>query len=148
MKESFYQKGLRFSCQRCSSCCRHDPGFVNLSEKDLSNLIAWATTDRDSFIENYCRWVARPDGYEYLCLKEKENFDCILWSEGCIAYENRPFQCSSYPFWPSLLTDEDWWAANACDCPGVNKGVLHSAEEIELFLARRKEEPYIKRPKG
>lgn len=145
MSDSFYKDGLRFSCQRCSSCCRFDPGIVNLSNCDLQKLLGWANLDEESFIAKYCRWVPKADGFEYLCLKEKENFDCILWDNGCKAYENRPFQCSSYPFWPSLLTDEDWWEANAQDCPGVNQGTLHPFEEIKAYLTRRKAEPYIRR---
>jgi Fe-S-cluster containining protein len=145
MDEPFYSNGLRFSCQRCSGCCRHDPGFVNLSEEDLGRLIQWAKMGREEFISIYCRWADRGDGYEYLCLKEKKNYDCILWDGGCIAYEARPFQCSSYPFWPSLLRDEDWWDANARDCPGIGKGDLHRIGEIETALAKRKAEPYIRR---
>ena len=145
MCEPFYKDGLRFSCQRCSSCCRFDPGIVNLSEQDLTKLLAWSALDRDRFIEAYCRWIPKGDGNEYLCLQEKSNFDCILWDNGCIAYENRPYQCSSYPFWTSLLTDEDWWEANAQDCPGVNKGDLHDRAEIEAHLTRRRSEPYIRR---
>lgn len=148
MNEPFYADGLHFSCQRCSGCCRHDPGVVRLSEQDLARLLAWSGLDRDGFISKYCRWVDRGDGTENLCLLEKKNYDCILWDQGCTAYESRPFQCSSYPFWPSLLRDEDWWAANAADCPGVNKGTLHERKEIESFLERRKREPYIMRKKN
>lgn len=147
MSSPFYADGLRFSCKRCSACCRHDPGFVHISEQDLEKLCKWSSMSRDAFIQKYCRWVDRTDGYEYLCLLEKNNFDCILWDNGCIAYESRPFQCSSYPFWPSLLIDEDWWEANACDCPGVNNGPVHNREEIETFLARRRVEPFIRKPK-
>jgi Fe-S-cluster containining protein len=143
--DSFYRNGLKFSCQRCSSCCRHDPGIVNISRVDLDNLLKWSNLDEDRFISEYCRWVPKPDGFEYLCLKEKENFDCILWDNGCLAYELRPFQCSSYPFWAALVQDEDWWEANAQECPGVNKGPIHNKEEIEAYLTRRRAEPYIRR---
>lgn len=145
MNSPFYSKGLRFSCQRCSACCRHDPGFVHLSENDLNRLCSWSSLAREDFISTYCRWVDRSDGYEYLCLLEKRNYDCILWDNGCIAYEYRPYQCSSYPFWPSLLIDEDWWEANAQDCPGVNQGRLYTKEEIESFLSKRRAEPYIRK---
>lgn len=141
----FYRNGLHFECQRCSGCCRHDPGFVYLSEQDLVRLLDWSAMERDAFISSYCRWVPRGDGQEYLCLLEKPGYDCILWDNGCIAYESRPYQCSSYPFWQSLLTDEDWWDANAQDCPGIGKGRLYSREEIEERLEKRRKEPYIHR---
>jgi Fe-S-cluster containining protein len=145
MNETFYKDGLCFSCQRCSSCCRFDPGFVNLSEQDLEKLQKWATMDRENCISSWCRWVSKGDGFEYLCLKEKSNFDCILWDNGCMAYELRPLQCSSYPFWSSLLSDIDWWEANGRDCPGINKGKRHELAEIEGHLTARKSQPYIRR---
>lgn len=145
MDHVFWHNGLRFSCKRCSSCCRFDPGIVNLSRDDLDRLLEWSGLAEGAFIETYCRWVPKADGYDYLCLLEKKNFDCILWDNGCTAYENRPFQCSSYPFWPSLLSDEDWWESNAQDCPGVNQGALHESAEIEEYLTRRRAEPYIRR---
>lgn len=145
MNETFYTDGLRFSCQRCSSCCRFDPGIVNVSEQDLENLQEWARLDRETVIKTLCRWVPKGDGYEYLCLQEKQDFDCILWDNGCIAYEKRPLQCSSYPFWSSLLSDKNWWDANACDCPGINVGTLHDKKEIDDHLTRRRKHPYIRR---
>lgn len=144
-EDSFYKDGLRFECKRCSACCRHDPGFVYLSENDLERLTAWSALGRDEFIGKYCRWVSRGSNEEYLCLLEKPGYDCILWDNGCIAYDARPLQCSSYPFWSSLLRDEDWWEANARDCPGINSGRLYTAEEIERHLERRRREPYVRR---
>lgn len=145
MKEVFYKNGLRFSCTACSACCRHDPGYVYLSKTDLDRFVGWAQISQEEFIRNYCRWVPKRDGFEYLCLQEKSNFDCILWDNGCIAYDSRPLQCSAYPFWPSMLLDEDWWNASAENCPGMNNGRLYSYEEITAFLDQRKEEPYLRK---
>lgn len=144
-EDSFYTGGLRFECRRCSACCRHDPGFVYLSERDLERLLAWSGLVRDVFIATYCRWVFRGSDEEYLCLLEKPGYDCILWDNGCIAYDARPLQCSTYPFWPSLLRDRDWWEANARDCPGIDTGRLYTAEEIDYRLEQRRQEPYIRR---
>lgn len=145
MSDVFYKKGLQFSCTGCSSCCRHDPGFVYLSSPDLEKLVAWSELSSDEFIETYCRWVSKSDGFEYLCLKEKKNYDCILWKDGCIAYAARPLQCSAYPFWSSLLIDEDWWNAAAETCPGMNTGRLFTFEEISAILEQRADQPYIRR---
>lgn len=145
MAKTFFDDGLCFSCQRCSSCCRHEPGFVYLSEQDLKKLSVWAHISIEDFIKDYCRWVIQSDGFEYLCLNEKTNYDCIMWDNGCIAYKYRPLQCVSYPFWPSLLINSNWWDANARDCPGVNKGKRFSKKEIEDFLLQRRQEPYIRR---
>ena len=146
-RELFWKDGIRFSCTQCSSCCRYDPGFVYLSPRDLDALLEWAALDRHAFIRKFCRWVLQGDGYEYLCLKELPNYDCILWNNGCIAYNYRPFQCSSYPFWDYLLESERRWNINARSCPGINCGKWHSAEEIRGVLDTAKRFPIIRRKK-
>ena len=132
---TFYDNGLRFECNRCSCCCRIKPGFVYLSRRDLTNLCIWFKLNDKTFIEKYCRWVIFYDNTEVLCLKETEAYDCVLWSkDGCTAYENRPVQCSTYPFWSHFLEHECDWDDNERDCPGINKGRLHTKEEIEAQL--------------
>ena len=143
----FWESGLCFSCNQCSACCRYDPGFVYLSPRDLRNLQTWASLERPALIQKYCRWVFKGDGYEYLCLKELPNYDCILWNNGCIAYNYRPFQCSSYPFWDYLLGNEQRWSANARSCSGINRGKRYSAEEIQDLLDTAKQFPAIRRKK-
>ena len=100
---------------------------------------------RENFITVYCRWVYQPDGFEYLSLKEKSNYDCILWKNGCAAYEFRPLQCSSFPFWAYIVNDEDVWNAACDDCPGMGKGALHSREEIKRTLHEQEQNPAIRR---
>lgn len=143
------ERGLRFECRRCSACCRYDPGTVSLSENDLLRLMDWSGLGRDAFIEKYCRWVEMPSGngfpVERLCLREKPGYDCILWDNGCTAYEARPLQCSSFPFWEYLVEDGDLWNSQAAGCPGMNRGKLHSPEEIRGWLEKRKREPFIEK---
>ncbi len=141
----FWSKGLAFSCTQCSACCRFDPGFVFLSEEDLAALLEWSSLSREEFIQVYCRWVILSDSYEYLSLKEKSNFDCILWKNGCTAYKYRPLQCSAFPFWDSVIKDKDSWESSKQGCPGIGKGKIHSAEKIEKILAEQESKPYIRR---
>ena len=141
-EDSFYKDGLKFSCKMCSYCCRAEPGFVYLSRKDLDRFLKVTNAEENEFIEKYCRWVPYYDGNEVLCLKETENFDCIFWKDGCSAYEARPVQCSTYPFWDFLLKDKKSWNDEAKDCPGMNNGELHSFEEItEKLIAYRTNKP-------
>jgi uncharacterized protein len=143
MENTFYDKGLRFSCSRCSKCCRHDPGFVFLSYTDLHRLIAFFRLDARQFIETWCRSVDLGIA-KRLSLKEKKNYDCIFWGdEGCIAYSARPLQCSSYPFWEPHLSSLQEWSALSAECPGVGQGKLHTREEIEQWLIKRREERFI-----
>lgn len=143
MGDRFYKEGLRFECTRCSSCCRFDPGFVFLSYHDLERLLEKTEMDRESFLRKYCRAVY-VNGVYRLSLKEKENYDCILWEDGgCIVYDARPLQCSSFPFWADNLRNINNWNHLEQSCPGVNHGAVHSMEEIDGILKLRKEEPIM-----
>jgi Fe-S-cluster containining protein len=139
----FYSEGLRFSCTRCSECCRIDPGFVFLRKKDTEILVSALKMKYNDFVTAYCRWVPWLGGIERLSLKEKANYDCIFWEKGCSVYEARPLQCRTFPFWPSMLDSANSW--DVMTCPGMGKGTLHTLEEIELSLARQRAEPIIQR---
>ena len=144
-KSSFYSQGLHFSCKRCSSCCRYDSGFVYLCEKDLEKLSTELGMDRNAFVDTYCRWVVNVNGKEALSLRERSNKDCILWDSGCLVYLSRPLQCSSFPFWESIVCSDQTWNIAACTCPGMNCGETHSERTIEEHLITRKAEPVIYR---
>ena len=130
-KNEFYKDGLQFSCRRCSFCCGHSPGFVYLSHRDLSALCSFFKMSIKDFVEEKCRWADYYYGDKVLALKEKKNYDCLLWEDGCSAYEARPVQCSTYPFWSWMLEDEKTWNECARDCPGMNSGRLWTFSEIE-----------------
>ncbi|MCR4953012.1 MAG: YkgJ family cysteine cluster protein [Treponema sp.] len=129
--EKFYKDGLNFSCKRCSFCCGHSPGFVYLSKRDLETLCNHFNLSKKEFVEIYCRWADYYYGTKVLALQEKKNYDCILWENGCSAYEARPVQCSTYPFWSWMLVDAKTWNECAQECPGMNQGKLWTQEEIE-----------------
>ena len=145
-KSLFYAKGLKFSCIRCSACCRHDAGYVFLSLNDTSRLEAALNISHEEFTYTYCRWIPSLSGILKLSLKEKYNFDCIFWAEdegGCSVYEARPLQCRAFPFWDSALNSPRAWKALAKDCPGMNQGSVYSEEEINKWLSLREKEPII-----
>ena len=144
-KTPFYARGLKFSCIRCSACCRYESGYVFLSKIDASSLGEALNMGYMDFVRTYCRWIPGDHGKERLSLREKSNYDCIFWKDGCAVYDARPLQCRSYPFWRSVLTSADEWQRNAGECPGAGNGVLHSYQSIENWLARRQSEPVIER---
>ena len=127
----YYDNGLHFSCRRCSTCCRIDPGFVYLSRADLTNLCQKFRMSVREFVGVYCRWAQYDDGELVLSLKEKTNCDCILWDGGCSAYGARPVQCSTFPFWSWILKDRGQWEVCAESCPGMGTGRLWTKDEIE-----------------
>ena len=139
----FYAGGLRFDCTRCQRCCRHQPGYVFLSQGDLEQLAAFLGLSPEEVRARYCREV-QWGGATRLSLRERADYDCVFWGEGgCSVYPARPLQCRSFPFWASQLVDQEHWDAAARDCPGIGLGPLHSALEIDYWLARRAEEPLL-----
>ncbi len=68
-------------------------------------------------------------------LTEKPNYDCIFLEipGRCQVYAVRPRQCRTWPFWRSVLRDQESWDASARNCPGMNAGRLHTVEEIEAI---------------
>jgi Fe-S-cluster containining protein len=150
-ENSFYAKGLRFSCKHCSSCCRYESGYVFLSEKDASLLVDALDIKFTEFSRTFCRWVPGVNGKRKLSLREKSNMDCIFWSSekgGCSVYEARPLQCKAFPFWASILCDEETWKSTSKNCPGIDNGTLHSSESIENWLLLQNNAPAAERTRG
>jgi len=138
MGDPFYAAGLRFSCSRCSSCCRGGPGYVFLSKTDLSCLLDALSLDFPRFFREYCTLVDTGIGLS-LSLAEKPNYDCVFWTEGgCSVYGARPIQCATYPFWPTILDSGEEWEVEGRQCPGIGSGELRSREFIEERLYERR----------
>jgi uncharacterized protein len=92
-------------------------------------------------VEKYCT-VVDIGGFKQISLAEKPNMDCVFWIDGaCSIYEHRPLQCRSFPFWAPFLGSRQDWDALESMCPGVNVGEIHSAEEIDDWVAARRWEP-------
>ncbi len=144
MMPCFYDDGLQFSCTRCSACCRFSSGYVFLSKNDIMRASAHLGISEEEFLTQYCRQVDL--GHEIrVSLTEKENFDCIFWSQekdGCSIYEGRPLQCQSYPFWPQLLNEKAWQAEKQ-HCPGIGSGKVYRKEEIDKIQELRRQDPLI-----
>jgi len=129
----FYASGLKFSCKRCSACCRYESGYVFLSAKDLESLTVHFKMDMGGFVKTYCRWAFRGEK-ECLSLREKSNFDCIFWDSSCTVYNSRPLQCRVFPFWQTVLASKAAWEMTAGDCPGMNCGEFHDKNAVFSYL--------------
>ena len=146
MGEAFFAAGLRFSCRRCSSCCRGAPGYVFLTASDLSRLLQRFSLGFSAFFRDYCVLVDTGIG-NALSLAEKKgkngSYDCALWENGCSVYEDRPIQCSTYPFWPAILDSRETWLAERKSCPGIDMGETRDKVYIEGMLSARRAERTI-----
>lgn len=114
----WYENGLKFECTGCGKCCKVD-GDVWLAPEEVESIMAhlgFGNDDAslDAFRNEYVRAeVSPPDGdrsQSWMCLKRKEGACVFLNPVGqCSIYEVRPVQCSTYPFWPSVLRNRESW---------------------------------------
>eukprot|EP00550_Attheya_septentrionalis_P007372 CAMPEP_0198295318 /NCGR_PEP_ID=MMETSP1449-20131203/27147_1 /TAXON_ID=420275 /ORGANISM="Attheya septentrionalis, Strain CCMP2084" /LENGTH=284 /DNA_ID=CAMNT_0043995593 /DNA_START=161 /DNA_END=1012 /DNA_ORIENTATION=+ len=116
----WYEKGLEFSCTGCSKCCKVD-GDVWLAPEEVTNIVNYLrnendedVTSIDTFRKKYVRAELSPEdgdpSQSWMCLKRNDGACTFLDPLGqCRIYDVRPVQCSTYPFWPSLLEDSEAW---------------------------------------
>jgi len=135
----WYHKGLRFECQRCGNCCRThgDFSFVYMMDLEVAQIAGYLGLEEDEFRRRYC---ARDQGWTVI---HPDYPSCpFLTEQGtCGVYPVRPMQCRTWPFWKENLRLEVWEESVVPTCPGIGKGPLHSAEEVER-IARENEEWY------
>ncbi len=128
----FYEEGIQFECQGTGGCCRaRGPyGYVYLTLEDRRRLAAHLCLLPGVFTRRYCDLT---DGRWHLRHPER---DCGFLAKGrCTVYEARPVQCRTWPFWPENMNPEVWRREVVAICPGVGRGQLYSAEEIEALIA-------------
>ena len=88
MRKVYYQ------CQRCTNCCRW-PGFVKLTEADITAIAGYLRVSEEEFIQSHTRLRPRRDG---LALIDKPNGECIFLKDGgCEIQAVKPVQCAGFP---------------------------------------------------
>lgn len=134
IKRPFYEDGLKFQCQGSGSCCTShgEFGFVFLTLEDRRRFAKHLNISTAVFTRQYCDMK---DGVWHLKEDPKQPDCMFLKNKRCSAYEARPTQCRTWPFWPEVMTPKAWKGEVASFCPGVGKGKLWSKEEIELIAA-------------
>ncbi len=115
--EPWFSEGLRFKCTGCGKCCTGSPGYVFLSNQDLEKFSDHFGLTREEFTEKYTRLV---DG-QYALLDRPGSGDCIfLKDKQCTAYDARPIQCRTFPWWIHHLREPSDWEEAATRCEGIN----------------------------
>lgn len=129
----FIPEELYFACTGCGKCCRYEPGFVFLTQKDIANITNFLKISKEDFIKNYTKKYN-----DLYSLVEKSNYDCVFWGKevlggkgGCRIYDVRPVQCKNYPFWISVFTSKKSFVETKKFCPGFNEaGKKYNKDEI------------------
>ena len=131
---NWWQNGVRFECQHSGKCCtsRGEFGYVYLTLSDAQKLADHLKMSVVDFESAHC--VLRPDGIRVL-KEDRGQTECrFLKNNRCGVYESRPTQCQTWPFWPEMMAAKSWNENVVKFCPGVNKGRLVPAREIEQTL--------------
>lgn len=136
-KQKWYADGIRFECQGSGRCCmsRGEYGFVYLTLEDRRNLARHFGVSTAEFTRKYCEKV---DGYFQVKYSKEVDACPFLVGKQCGVYEARPMQCRTWPFWPEVMSPKAWSKEVQAFCPGVGKGKLYSAEEIDEIVGRQK----------
>ncbi len=134
-RKKFYENGIRFECQQEGKCClsRGEYSYVYLSFNDRRRLAAHLGISIARFTSGY---TEREDGSSLLKYSGK---DCPFFQNNrCSVYEARPRQCRTWPFWPENMEQAVWEREVASYCPGVGKGRIYTAEEIDQIIGRKR----------
>jgi Fe-S-cluster containining protein len=112
---SWYASGLPFHCTECGKCCRTQ-GSVYMSPSEVEKASFFLQISIAAFLETYAsRTLQEKDSEETPWVRLINNNDgaCIFLNANnqCNIYEVRPVQCSTYPYWPSIMESEKKWNA-------------------------------------
>lgn len=135
----WYKNGLRFECTQCGNCCRNhgEYAYVYLTEGEIEAIAAHLGLERADFLASYCQ---EEDGW--ITLRTSEPACAFLQADNrCAIYPVRPKQCATWPFWEENLKRETWEGPVTDCCPGIGKGEVVPAADVER-IARETEEWY------
>jgi hypothetical protein len=108
---------------------------VWVDPNEIAELASAMQMDEETFCDQFVRRVG-----SRLSLKEYSDGDCILLdpkTRKCLAYEGRPIQCRTWPFWNSNLENEAAWESTCEVCPGSGKGKLYSLGQIQAAKSQK-----------
>lgn len=123
--------GFRFECQRgCTACCER-PGFVYLTESDVTRAAGFLGIKPKEFERRYIYRTTRK-----LRLRVAAEARCpFLEAGGCSIHPAKPTQCRIFPFWPELVESRREWKNAAGFCPGIDTGPLIQITTVEAQAA-------------
>jgi uncharacterized protein len=131
VSKAFWKDGIRFECQGSGQCCvaRNGYGYVYLNIEDRRRFAKHFKISTGAFTRKYCK---KTNGWFHL--SDFKGACQFLDGKRCTTYEARPNQCRTWPFWPEVMNAKTWNREVAAFCPGVGKGRLYTAQEIEAQL--------------
>ncbi|MEW5849153.1 MAG: YkgJ family cysteine cluster protein [Myxococcota bacterium] len=122
--------GLRFECTRCTHCC-HGPGDVHFAPGEVARIAAYLKLDEAIF---RARYIPSPKADR---MHIRNGDPCpFLVGNACSIQEVKPVQCRAWPFFPEMLETRMHWLLAGQGCPGIDRGRMHSLDEIAEWTER------------
>jgi Fe-S-cluster containining protein len=109
---------------------------VWVDQDEIEQMAAVMEMSTEAFEAQFIRTVRRRKS-----LKEYPDGDCILLDperRTCLAYQGRPTQCRTWPFWSSNLANRKSWKETCEVCPGAGTGKLYTFDQIEIERKKKK----------
>jgi Fe-S-cluster containining protein len=138
--------GLRFQCTMCGNCCTGPEGYIHVSDEEAAALARRLNISTDEFLHEYTRQTVF--GRSLIERPTPHGLDCIFLDRTsipgkavCGVYEDRPAQCRTWPFWPSIIASRRNWEHTKRTCPGIDKGPLIPPEQIRIQRDRTPRDP-------
>ena len=132
VNQHWWKKGLFFECIGCGRCCRGEPGAIWFTPEEGRAIAAYLEMTPEVFLVSHVTSVGGRRS-----IREHRHGDCVFLDpvrQKCRIYPVRPAQCRLFPFWPSILSSPERWAAYARSCPGMNQGHLYEEQQILALL--------------
>ncbi|MBX3358339.1 MAG: YkgJ family cysteine cluster protein [Phycisphaeraceae bacterium] len=133
-------KGLRFGCTMCGNCCSGPEGYVLLSPAEITALAGRLKISETEFRRAYMQTTSEgPSLKEVPAPAPAKGLDCIFLDRAkfpgkavCGVYEDRPTQCRTWPFWPSVVKTRQTWERAKRTCPGIDSGRLVPVQQVRI----------------
>lgn len=130
--------GLAFSCTMCGNCCSGPEGYVLVSDAEATGLARRLGISIDAFLAQYtCDTSA---GRSLTEKRSPHGLDCVFLDREkvpgkavCGVYEDRPIQCRTWPFWPSVVKSRQTWERAKRVCPGIDHGQKYDLVQIRVM---------------
>jgi len=115
----WYKEGLRFECTQCGKCCTGSPGYVWVTEAEISAMAGFLNISTAEFKKKYVRLC---NNRFALVERKSQGYDCVFLKDNkCLVYGARPTQCRTFPWWKENLNSEESWKLAARECEGINE---------------------------
>ncbi|HMN42267.1 MAG TPA: YkgJ family cysteine cluster protein [Phycisphaerales bacterium] len=129
--------GLSFSCTMCGNCCSGPAGYIIVSDDEIAALAKRLKVTVAAFTADYTHMSE--EGRSLNEKKSAAGLDCIFLDREkipgkavCGVYEDRPIQCRTWPFWPSVIKTRQTWERAKRTCPGIDNGKKHTLVQIRI----------------